>query len=613
MKGDAAEDPNARRASEEEPKRDSLLAEKAKVADTWNVALQPSNDASIRESYRLSVMENGEEPVKSDVMDRLQTQIQHNARTEEESQKTKFLQSEGKAVLDEEQPASMSKGGSCTKTPLPPGLDRQNTPGAVAMAGIQTQAETTGGVALLDNRTVEIGNNNNDEQVEEVPKEEQGHLVNAELVPQEDPNLQVTATTAVRMSETDLPLSQRELHTILRDRRVCCLICAFISIIALLAIILSVIFLNKTEDSSIPIPTALLTVAPTLAPTLAPFPTASPISRMPLLKTLLEKHVDDVTVWDDSTSPQYQAINFLAYEDAWRPTKVREEVSDQLMLERYAMMVVYFSFGGPNWSQEAAFLDINTRVCDWQVQYCSWGNFCETYGVLCSGQFVSRLALGAEDINIVGTIPTEVGLLSSLRTVSIENSTSLSGAVPSELFLIETIESVSLRGNELSGTLPSSILQASNLFWLDLDENLMTGTIDNIANPALEGFALSNNLFSGSIPASLGNLKEATYIELGINQLTGTLPDSLSRISGLEYLSLFKNPGLTGDIPTSYYNSLLTNLHLEGTNLTGLGEAFCGPEGSPLPEYEEYSAECGGSTPESSAGAVRIVATEQSV
>mmetsp|Transcript_2511 Transcript_2511/g.5981 ORF Transcript_2511/g.5981 Transcript_2511/m.5981 type:complete len:277 (-) Transcript_2511:127-957(-) len=251
MKGDAAEDPNARRASEEEPKRDSLLAEKAKVADASNVALQHSNDASIRESYRLSVMENGKEPVKSDVMDRLQTQIQHNARTEEESQKIKFLQSEGKAVLDEEQPASMSKGGSCTKTPLPPGLDRQNTPGAVAMAGIQTQAETTGGVALLDNQTtVDMDKSErvleNKKDSKEKDEEEASHLVNAELV-QEEPITQVTATTAVRMSESDLPLSQRGFRSVMRDRRVCCLICAFICVLVLLAIVLSAIFLNRSR------------------------------------------------------------------------------------------------------------------------------------------------------------------------------------------------------------------------------------------------------------------------------------------------------------------------------------------------------------------------------
>eukprot|EP00526_Cylindrotheca_closterium_P014799 CAMPEP_0113638182 /NCGR_PEP_ID=MMETSP0017_2-20120614/19993_1 /TAXON_ID=2856 /ORGANISM="Cylindrotheca closterium" /LENGTH=275 /DNA_ID=CAMNT_0000549259 /DNA_START=178 /DNA_END=1005 /DNA_ORIENTATION=- /assembly_acc=CAM_ASM_000147 len=250
MKGDAAEDPNDRRASEEEPKRDSLLEEKAKVAGAWNVALQHSNDASIRESYRLSVMENGEEP-KSDVMDRLQTQIQHNAIAEEESQKTKFLQSEGKAVLDEEQPASISKGDSCTKTPLPPGLDRRNTPGAIAMVGIQSQAETTGGVALLDNQTtVDMDKSErvleNKKDSKEKDEEEASHLVNAELV-QEEPITQVTATTAVRMSESDLPLSQRGFRSVMRDRRVCCLICAFICVLVLLAIVLSAIFLNRSR------------------------------------------------------------------------------------------------------------------------------------------------------------------------------------------------------------------------------------------------------------------------------------------------------------------------------------------------------------------------------
>lgn len=171
------------------------------------------------------------------------------------------------------------------------------------------------------------------------------------------------------------------------------------------------------------------------------------------------------------------------------------------------------------------------------------------------------------EVDVVGTIPTEVGLLSSLSSFAVTNTT-LQGSLPSELFLLPELNSVLITDCVLTGTLPSTILQAPSLSWLHLRGNSIEGTIENAANPGL------------------------LELDLGSNQFTGPLPISLSK--ELFYLDVGNNAGLTGTIPNIYSKLSLTNLFVEGTSLTNVESVFCG---TGLLDYEEFYADCGGSRP----------------
>ncbi len=147
----------------------------------------------------------------------------------------------------------------------------------------------------------------------------------------------------------------------------------------------------------------------------------------------------------------------------------------------------------------------------------------------------------------------------------------LTGTIPAELGTLSSLTYLNLQGNNLSGTIPTSLGNLGNLTLLYLSQNDLTGSIPaslgSLSN--LEKMNLQSNDLTGSIPASLGNLSNLNFLYLSANDLTGSIPGTLSNLSSLEQLNIQSNQ-LTGSIPGGFGSlSSLSRMIISGNDLDG--------------------------------------------
>ncbi|URE13536.1 LRR receptor-like serine threonine-protein kinase [Musa troglodytarum] len=149
----------------------------------------------------------------------------------------------------------------------------------------------------------------------------------------------------------------------------------------------------------------------------------------------------------------------------------------------------------------------------------------------------------------------------------------LSGALPASIANLSTqLNTITLCGNQISGSFPPGIKNFVNLVTLDMNENLFTGSIPDFLGELadLGSLIFNGNKFSGNIPASLGNLTALNELILSNNHLEGVIPVSLGKCQSLNTLDLAGNH-LSGSIPMEVFSieSLSNYLDLSGNFLNG--------------------------------------------
>lgn len=112
----------------------------------------------------------------------------------------------------------------------------------------------------------------------------------------------------------------------------------------------------------------------------------------------------------------------------------------------------------------------------------------------------------------------------------------LDGTLPEEIRLLDSMESFGVYWNELSGTIPSGIVEWSELRLLDLERNKFVGPAfpEKLSQWShLESYQISNNKLNGPMLTDFYALPELRSLWIAGNSITGTLPKSLMYSSKL--------------------------------------------------------------------------------
>ena len=174
----------------------------------------------------------------------------------------------------------------------------------------------------------------------------------------------------------------------------------------------------------------------------------------------------------------------------------------------------------------------------------------------------------ADDNGLSGSIPTEIGLLSTLEYLQLYVN-DLTGTIPSQLGTLSSLGRLYLHNNKLTGQTPSQLGKISTLQYLYLENNKLTGTI----------------------PSQLGTLSSLRLLFLSNNKLTGPIPSELGKISTLQFLYLYDNADLTGPIPHEI-NQTQVDFRYSGTQIQAPSESpTASPSESPTASPSASSSE----------------------
>ena len=172
--------------------------------------------------------------------------------------------------------------------------------------------------------------------------------------------------------------------------------------------------------------------------------------------------------------------------------------------------------------------------------------------------------------NLTGNLPLSLANLTQLEKFFIHNNL-ISGSIPDLLGNLKNLQDLDLSANAFNGTIPIAICLLTNLTHLFASNNQLTGELPpSLANVTqLETFDISSNLISGSIPKELGNLKNLRYFYLSNNTFTGPIPSTLSLLTVLSHLDLSSNE-FSGSIASEIrFLKNLEYLDLQQNKLTG--------------------------------------------
>ncbi|XP_030962024.1 receptor-like protein 6 isoform X2 [Quercus lobata] len=169
----------------------------------------------------------------------------------------------------------------------------------------------------------------------------------------------------------------------------------------------------------------------------------------------------------------------------------------------------------------------------------SYNNF----GGQCPWSLLNNAGLTILDLsgnNFIGQVPD---FSTNWTQVSSSNSSSNSQSVSQ---IPSNLVSLILSYNLLNGTIPSWLYDIPSLQDLVLDNNQLTGQIDEFHHNSLKHLDLSNNNLHGHLPISIAKLVSLLQLNISFNNLSGSVEQNIfTKLESLSEVDLSHNPLLS--------------------------------------------------------------------
>jgi len=197
-------------------------------------------------------------------------------------------------------------------------------------------------------------------------------------------------------------------------------------------------------------------------------------------------------------------------------------------------------------------------------------NICAWFGVTCD-ENDELINLSLKNNQLSGSIPTQLALFSQLTNLNLYTN-SITGTIPTEIGRLERLNKLRLEKNEISGSIPSEIGRLTLLQNMYLPFNRLAGNlpseIGNLVN--LEQMYLSyNGELNGTLPTTIGSCTSLKEIRLDHSKISGMIPTQIGQLSNLQTFEASYTE-LTGSIPSTFaYLSKLLKLGIHSSKLTG--------------------------------------------
>ncbi|VEU33967.1 unnamed protein product [Pseudo-nitzschia multistriata] len=256
------------------------------------------------------------------------------------------------------------------------------------------------------------------------------------------------------------------------------------------------------------------------------------------IEYILFTEMDEGLSTDFVEGPQKRAIDWLVSDDlVLNSTEVRamaeyikngdeDSVSTVPLVQRYALMVLFFATNGELWSDSSWRELVNVPECRFM------GIECDLEG------HINTLDVGYRKLR--GRLPGEVGMLSMLTSLNVE-SNNLEGTIPSFLYnKLTKLERVDMRNNGFLSTISSDISKLTNLKALYLGELFLTGEVPTDAMKSLsslEEISISHATeMTGPLLEFSEHWPNLTYFDILRSTFTGTIPTTIGTNTNLKYM-----------------------------------------------------------------------------